>query len=290
MEENYAYSFVKMQGLGNDFVIFDAHDTEINLTTGMIRRIADRNRGVGCDQLVISGLPIRDDADVRVQMWNADGSPIAACGNASRCVGYLAMELTGKDEIVIETDSGLVTASYGDHDRDVRVDMGPARLDWHEIPLSKECDTLELPINIKGFGHPVGVNMGNPHAVFIVEDADEIDLEKFGPKIENNALFPERTNVELVTILGPERIRMRVWERGTGITQACGTGACAALVATHRRGLTERSGEVVLDGGTLRIEWREEDGHVLMTGPVARSFEGVLSEDLFAPDFMDIEA
>ena len=270
-------SFIKMHGLGNDFVIVDARRAPFFPTAEQVRFLADRRRGIGCDQLIVLEPARTPDAGAFMRILNADGSETAACGNATRCVGWLIMNETGNDAAVIETKAGLLRA-WKVSDAVVRVDMGPAGLAPRDLPLSADCDTLHLPLTEGPLTDPVGVSMGNPHAVFFVPDAESVDLSALGPRIERNPLFPERVNVEVAQILAPGRIRMRVWERGAGITDACGTGACATLVAAVRRSLTGRSADVVLDGGVLSIEWRESDGHVLMSGPVALSFHGTVPQ------------
>lgn len=275
-----APSFVKMHGLGNDFVILDARASALALTPAAVRAIADRRRGIGCDQLIVIEAARGSTSDAWMTIYNPDGSESGACGNATRCVAWLLMGQTGSDRVVIETRAGLLDAeSRGD--KMVAVDMGPARLDWRELPLAEAVDTLHLGIAAGPLADPVGVSMGNPHAVFFVDDVTAIDLDAVGPGLEHHPLFPERTNVEIVQVLGPETLRMRVWERGAGITQACGTGACATLVAAARRGLTGRKAEVVLDGGSLFIEWLADD-HVLMTGPVALAFSGTVDQSLLS--------
>jgi diaminopimelate epimerase len=272
--------FRKMHGLGNDFVVVDARPNPVSIDAAAARRIADRRRGVGFDQLIVIEPPANpDEAAARMRIRNADGGEVESCGNASRCVARLLMDETGRDAVVIDTAGGRLDcrdAAGGG----VTVDMGPARLDWREIPVARECDTLHMPISAGDLRDPVGVNVGNPHAVFFVKDAEAVPIETLGPPLETDPFFPQRVNVEAVSVLGPDRLRMRVWERGVGVTQACGTGACATAVAAVRRGLTGRRVEVVLDGGPLTIEWREADGHVLMTGPVATAFTGILSAEL----------
>jgi diaminopimelate epimerase len=270
--------FLKMHGLGNDFVVIDARKTPFDPNPAQRRAIADRRTGVGCDQLILLEPPPDPSADVFMRIYNPDGSEAGACGNATRCVAWLEMERTGGDRAVVQTVSGLLPASR-DPGGLITVDMGPARLDWQDVPLAAEADTLRLPIAPEGLEGPCAVSMGNPHAVFFVEDAEAVPLEVLGPRIEHHPLFPERTNVEVAQVLSPSSIRLRVWERGAGITRACGSGACATMVAAVRRGLTGRSAEIRLDGGTLRLSWGE-DGRVRMTGPAATSFSGILAEDL----------
>jgi diaminopimelate epimerase len=266
--------FLKMHGLGNDFVVVDARARALRLTDAQANAIADRRTGVGCDQIITVAPAAGADAFMRIQ--NADGGEVEACGNAARCVADLIMRETGRAEATIETVAGTLRARRAEGGR-VAVDMGPARLDWREIPLARECDTLRVPFEMDGYREPVAVNMGNPHAVFVVSDAEAVPLAEIGPRIERAPLFPQRVNVEFIEVLSRTKLRMRVWERGVGITRACGSGACAAAVAAARRNLTERRVDVVLDGGTLELEWRE-DGHVIMTGPVATSFTGEIAD------------
>src|SRR5262249_42297181 len=229
-------------------------------------------------QFIVIEPPKNGRADAAMRIHNADGGEVEACGNASRCVAQLLMHEQQKDRVAIDTPGGVIVAEDAGGGQ-IAVDMGPARLEWREIPLARAMDTLHLDLTLGSLSNPVAVNVGNPHAVFFVPSAETIDLETLGPQLERHALFPERCNVEVATVLSPARIRMRVWERGVGITRACGTGACATLVAAARRGLTGRKAAVVLDGGPLEIEWTG-DGHVRMTGPVATSFTGVLDEPL----------
>jgi len=267
--------FTKMHGLGNDFVVFDARDNTLPLAPEQIRALADRHTGIGCDQLIVVERAKAELADAFMRIHNADGGEVSACGNATRCVADMVMREKGVDHAVIETGAGLLDAERASEGR-VRVDMGPARLDWRDIPLKEACDTAHVPLALGSLSDPVAVNMGNPHAVFFVPDATAVDLAKLGPQLEHHPLFPERANIGIVQPLSRERLRLRVWERGAGITLACGSGACAALVAASRRGLAGRHGFVVLDGGELEIEWHK-DGHVAMTGPIATSFTGAVS-------------
>ncbi|MBB1497891.1 diaminopimelate epimerase [Paracoccus sp. MC1862] len=265
--------FVKMHGAGNDFVIIDSRGApQRRVTPALARALGDRNRGVGFDQL--AEICPDDAADYRLEFWNADGSGAGACGNASRCVADLMMRDPGRDRVRFSTLRGMLEAER--RDGQVHVNMGHPQLAWDEVPLAREMDTERLPLD----GGPAAVGMGNPHCVFFVPDAEAVDLTAIGPRIEHDALFPERTNVEFASLTAPDRLRMRVWERGAGVTLACGSGACATAVAAHRRGLTGRRVVLDLDGGTLVVDWRE-DG-VWMTGPVARVFEGVLSPEWLA--------
>ena len=280
-----ALPFQKMHGLGNDFVVLDARTRAIPLTLGQRRRIADRRRGIGCDQLIVLEPPRDRLADVFMRIHNPDGGEAGACGNATRCVAAKVMAEKHSRHAIVETISGLLDTEAVDGGL-VSVDMGEARLDWREIPLSEACDTLHLPLALGPVSDPVGVNVGNPHAVFFVPKAEQIDVAALGPVLERHKLFPERANIEFAQIIAPDRIRMRVWERGAGITQACGSGACATLVAAARRKLTGRSATVVLDGGELLIEWLA-DNHVRMTGGWTESFRGEI--DLRAIDAAEME-
>jgi diaminopimelate epimerase len=267
-----AIPFRKMHGLGNDFVVIDARRRAFPLDEPTAHAIADRKTGIGCDQLIVIEQPQDGAADVFMRIHNADGGEVAACGNATRCIAALVMDERGSDRVVVETNAGLLVARPEGGGR-VSVDMGPARLGWRDVPLAAEQDTLHVDLALGPLADPACCNVGNPHATFFVADAMSIDLANLGPRLEHHAIFPERANIEVAQVVGPARIRLRVWERGVGITRACGTGACATLVAAARRGLVPRKAEIVLDGGALDIEWRE-DGHVVMTGPVATSFTG----------------
>jgi len=270
--------FRKMHGLGNDVVVLDARARDIMLTPKSARAIANRRTGVGCDQIMIIERP-RNGGDAYIAIRNSDGGVVESCGNGFRCVAHLLLDETKKEKLTLETLAGSVLATRaGDL---ISIDMGPARTAWEEIPLAAEIDTLHLGIGEGGLQDPVGVCMGNPHAVFFVTDLSTIDLAVVGPKLEHHALFPQRTNVEAVQVLSRNHLRMRVWERGAGITDACGTGACATVVAAARRGLADRKATVTLDGGDLEIEWRA-DGHVIMTGPATDSFVGTLDGGLLA--------
>lgn len=269
--------FLKMHGLGNDFVVLDARKQKLDLTVKQRQRLADRHMGVGFDQMVTLENPVSAGADVFMRLHNADGSEARACGNATRCIAARIMGEKGNDNVVIETVSGLLAAEEIGNGQ-IAVDMGPANLDWQDIPVAAACDTLHMPVALGPVSDPVGVNVGSTHAVFFVDDVNAIDLAVIGPKLENHPFFPNRANIEFAQIIGPDRIRMRVWERGAGITLACGSGACGTLVAAARRGLTSRKGEVIVDGGTLTIEWLE-NGHVRMTGPWTLSYEGQIDLD-----------
>ena len=268
--------FVKMNGLGNDFVIVDIRSASARMTPAAARAIANRKSGIGCDQVIT----IEERGGPFMGVFNADGSEVGACGNAARCVGAILMDETGADEAEFATLPGLLRVWRAAEGR-VTVDMGEPKFGWRDIPLSQPFeDTRFIDVKLGPIDKPVlwgpsAVNMGNPHCVFFVDDAEAQALDRFGPMIENHPLFPERTNVEVAEVRGEHLIRLRVWERGAGITKACGTGACAALVAAHRRRLTARKATILLDGGPLAIDWRD-DNRVFMTGPVAFEFEGRL--------------
>lgn len=262
-------NFQKMHGLGNDFVILDFRNERKPLSPEMIEKMCDRHFGVGCDQLVV--LENSDKADIKAIFYNADGSESGACGNATRCVADILMKERSVQACTVETGGGVLSAQAAENGM-VTVDMGAPGLDWRQIPLSEERDTLDIGI----YGQPVAVSMGNPHCVVFVDNVEDICVETMGPEFENHPLFPQRTNVEFVQVLSIGKLRQKTWERGSGRTLACGSGACAVAVAGVRRGLTGRKVEIVLDGGSIFIEWREADGRVLMTGPVAYVFEGSL--------------
>ncbi len=270
-----AVPFRKMHGLGNDFVVLDARHQSIALTADRIRAIGDRRRGVGFDQLLV--IEPSNAGDFFMRIFNPDGSEARACGNGTRCVAHLLMVETGTQRVVIETVAGLLECVAAE-DGTVSVDMGLARTDWQAIPLAEETDTLSVDLPGAPLNGACCVNIGNPHAVFFVDDPERVRVEEIGPMIETHRLFPERANIEFVKVLDRGRMRMRVWERGAGVTQACGSGACAALVAAARWGFSDRTSDVILDGGVLTITWREDD-HVIMSGPVSTSFEGELDLD-----------
>jgi diaminopimelate epimerase len=265
--------FWKMHGCGNDFVVFDERAGMLGLTPARAAAIADRRTGVGCDQFIaIEPPPANSNADAFMRIRNPDGAEAGACGNATRCIASVLASETGRLHQVIRTIAGNLQAEVLP-DGHVQVDMGPARLGWADIPLARPMDTLHLDLALGPMADPAAASMGNPHATFFVPDLALLPIEQFGPVLEHDRLFPEHANIGFAQVLAPDRIRLRVWERGAGLTLACGSGACAALVNAHRRGLTARRATVVVDGGQLIIEWRE-DGHVLMTGPVATAFTG----------------
>jgi diaminopimelate epimerase len=274
--------FLKMNGLGNDFVVVEARSQPFAPSVAETRAIADREGGIGCDQLI--AIEASPKADAFMRIWNADGGEVEQCGNAVRCVGWLLMEATGRDSARLDTPAGLVTVERAGP-KAVKVDMGKPGLDWRDIPLEEAMDTrgIELqvgPIDAPLLHTPGAVSMGNPHVIFFVKDAETAPVREVGSMIEYHRLFPQRTNVEFCEVKARDRIRVRVWERGVGVTRACGTGACAALVAASRRNLCDRTATVEMDGGDLLIEWRREDDHVLMTGPIEVEFTGKLPERL----------
>ena len=264
--------FRKMHGLGNDFVVLDQRRDPVAIGAEVARALADRRTGIGCDQLILIEPPHDPAAQIFMRILNADGTEAEACGNGTRCIARLVADETGEKRIRIETAAGLLDAELMPNG-DVAVDMGPARTAWRDIPLAREMDTLRADLALGPLSEPVCTSMGNPHATFFVPDAEAIDLAALGPRLEHDKLFPERANIGVATVVNHEHIRLRVWERGVGITRACGTGACAALVAASRRGLTGRRAKIILDGGMLDIQWRE-DGHVIMTGAATLAFEG----------------
>ncbi|MEA2773907.1 MAG: diaminopimelate epimerase [Acetobacteraceae bacterium] len=258
--------FVKMHGCGNDFVILDERARALGLSRGQIAALADRHRGIGCDQLIV--IQQAETVDAVMRIYNPDGSEAGACGNATRCVADILMRQTGHGDVTIRTIAGDL-ATTRRPDGLIQVDMGEPRFDWTDIPIAAPTDTLRLDLP----GHPAAASMGNPHATFFVADLDAEPVATRGPKLEHDPIFPQRANIGFAQVIDPRTIRLKVWERGAGLTLACGSGACAALVNAHRRGLTHRQAILILDGGTLEIEWRD-DGHVLMTGPVATAFTG----------------
>jgi diaminopimelate epimerase len=273
--------FRKMNGLGNDFVVLDARAHPLALNAAQIAAIADRNRGIGCDQVI--ALEPSDFADVFMRIWNADGGEVGACGNAARCVAALLVAERGSPHVSIETESGMLAATVA-KGGSVTIDMGAPRFDWNEIPLSQpfnDTRAVELPhFADLGLGAASMLNVGNPHCIIFVENVEAHDLARFGPALERDPLFPERANISLAQVTGPSSLRLRTWERGAGLTRACGTAACAAAVAASRGGLTGRHVTVTLPGGDLVIDWRDGDDHILMTGPFALDYQGTIPPEL----------
>jgi diaminopimelate epimerase len=271
--------FRKMQGLGNDFVVFDARERAIAMDGTRARAIADRHFGVGCDTLVLI-TPGTAQVDASLRFFNADGGEVESCGNATRCVARVLMDERGLSRVKLMSRGGMLICSDADKGL-VTVDVGVPKLEWNEIPLTEAVDTTKFPLPLEGAHIPAAaVLMGNPHCILFVDDAASAPVTQLGPRIERHPLFPNRINVEFAQVIDRSHIRMRVWERGIGVTLACGTGACATVVAAVRRGLADRKAEVQLDGGKLMIEWREDD-HVMMTGPATRSFVGEIDLDQY---------
>lgn len=281
--------FRKMNGLGNDFVVLDLRRHALPLSESTVRAIANRETGIGCDQFITIENP-RHGGDAFMGVRNQDGGVVGTCGNAARCIGQLLLDETGKDAVTIETLGGDTVATRGPGDT-ITVDMGEPRLKWDEIPLSEEFrDTRAIELEVGPLGAPLMhspavVNVGNPHAIFFVKDADTIDLGRIGPMLEHHPLFPERANISVAQVLSPDHIRLKVWERGAGLTLACGTAACATAVAAARKRLTGREVTISLPGGDLAIEWRESDNHIYMTGPATFDYEGELDQRLLGGAF-----
>ena len=281
MTDAASIPFRKMNGLGNDFVVLDARVQPIKLGAAEAQRIGDRNMGVGCDQVIVMESSQR--ADVFMRIFNADGSEVSACGNATRCIALIAAAETGRSDVSVETKAGLLTANVNGADR-ITIDMGRPHFAWNEIPLAEpfgDTTGIELqigPIDAPVLHTPSVVNVGNPHAIFWVDDVEAYDLARFGPLLENHPIFPERANISLAQVTSRSDLRLRTWERGAGLTKACGTAACAAAVAAARKGLTDRQVTVELPGGVLFIDWTKDD-RILMRGPAELEFEGTLAPD-----------
>jgi diaminopimelate epimerase len=271
--------FAKMHGLGNDFVVFDERSGPLFITPSRAAALADRRTGIGCDQVICLGSA--EGAAAFMRIFNPDGSESAACGNAARCVADLLFRQSRQRRVVIRTHAAELAADVLG-DGMIAVDMGRPVLGWDRVPLARPCDTAHLDLVLGTLADPAACSLGNPHATFFVEDAEAVPLDIWGPDLERDRLFPERANIGVAQVLAPDRLRLRVWERGAGVTRACGSGACAAVVNAARRGLAGRAAQVVLDGGTLSIDWRSDD-HVIMTGPAALSFRGSVDLDRFPP-------
>lgn len=275
--------FRKMNGLGNDFVVLDGRRDPIAMNEDRARAIADRKTGIGCDQVIV--VEASGSADVRMRIWNREGSEVESCGNASRCVADLLFKETGRPAVTIDTKGGRLVCIRASDGR-VTVDMGAPRFGWRDIPLAEAFhDTRAIELQVGPIDEPIlhspsVVNVGNPHCIFWVKDIDAYDLGKIGPMLEFHPLFPERANISLAEVQDKAHMALRVWERGAGLTRACGTAACAAVVCAARKRLTGRKVRVTLPGGDLHIEWREADDHILMTGPVAYEFTGELPEGM----------
>ena len=273
-------AFAKMHGLGNDFVILDwRNDPDRRVPAAAAQRLADRRLGIGCDQILV--IRPSQEADIRMDILNQDGSLSGACGNGTRCVADLVMAETGADRISIVTDGGMLSAWRAADDQ-ISVDMGPVFTGWQDVPLAESMDTLHVPLGVAGLPDAVCHALGNPHAVVFVENAEGLDLARLGPQVEQSSLFPDRVNLSVLSRRDDGSFRMRVWERGVGITMACGSGACASGVAIARRGLGGDVNKIVMDGGAVTIAWQRDNGHVVMTGPVAYVASGHLSREISA--------
>ena len=278
-----SYHFRKMNGLGNDFVVLDARQNPIAISNTQARAIADRKSGIGCDQLIV--MEKSDFADVRMRIWNAEGGEVPSCGNASRCIADLIFDETHTNNATIETLGGMLVATKAG-ERLVTIDQGLPKFGWAEIPLSEPfADTrhIELqvgPIDAPLLHSPSVVNVGNPHCIFWVNDLNVVDFSRVGPMLENHPMFPERANISLAKVVARDHVILKVWERGAGLTQACGTAACATMAAGHRIKIIDAKCKIALPGGDLFMAVNEANGHVLMTGPAAYDFEGTLPEGL----------
>lgn len=276
-------SFRKMNGLGNDFVVLDARQERLTIAEASARAIASRETGIGCDQLIV--MEPSEKADIRMRIWNSSGEEVASCGNASRCLADLLIDETGRPVVTIDTDGGLLRCKRASHGQ-ISVNMGVPQFGWQHIPLAEEFhDTRAIELQIGPIDDPVlhtpsVVNVGNPHCIFWVEDVEAIALDKVGPLLENHPIFPERANISIAQIINRQQVVLKVWERGAGLTRACGTAACAVIACAVRKTLTERAITVSLPGGDLHMEWRAHDDAIIMTGPVAYEFEGMLPAHL----------
>lgn len=271
------YSFTKMHGLGNDFVLIDLRETTLGLTPERVKILADRRFGIGCDQLIVLEKPRNPEAHVFMRIYNADGNEAGACGNGTRCIGSLISRERQSPNAVIETREGLLYSTLLDDGR-VCVDMGKPRFEWQSIPLSQECDTANLPIEQGILSKPFGVSMGNPHMVFFVPHVDGVDVHNLGRILTKHPLYREGANVEIVEVLDDQTLKVRVYERGVGITMACGTGACASAVAAYHRGHVQKDCRVLLDGGSLDISYEDT---VKITGTVAFTYQGTFDASLW---------
>ena len=271
-----AINYTKMHGLKNDFIIIDGREKKISLNSNKIKKISDRKKGLGCDQVVILEKPKKKSALAFVKFYNSDGSKTKACGNAARCAAFLLMKEFKKKKIIFQTEAALLNASLTKNNQ-VSVDIGKAYFRWKQIPLKRKTDINKIDFKIDSFSNPFVVNVGNPHIVFFVKNLKKINLKKVGPKIEKLSLFPERINVNFAKILNNNKIALRVWERGAGITKACGTGASATTVAAIKNKLiNKKTCYVQMEGGELKIEYKK-NGHIVMTGPIKTIKKGVLN-------------
>ena len=266
-------NFIKMHGLGNDFVIIDNRQGNLTINNTLINKLSDRKSGAGCDQLITINASKEIDIHAKIEIFNPNGDRAEACGNGTRCVAKLLFEESDRDELQIQSDAGILYAKKIDS-KNISVNLGKLSTNWKDIPLAREIDTLNIPININGFGNGVAVNIGNPHVVFFGQNIDEVDLKSIGLEIEHHELFPEKTNVEIVEIINKYTIKMRVWERGAGLTLACGSGACASVFAGQIKNLLDNNVEVQLERGSLFINI--ENNEATMKGPAEISFHGTL--------------
>jgi len=284
--DNTALHFRKMNGLGNDFVVLDHRHGGFKISEDFVRAVADRDSGIGCDQLIV--MAPSHVADTRMRIWNNAGGEVESCGNATRCIADILFRETGKDTVLVDTTGGLLVCTTTDNNM-ISVDMGVPKFDWQDIPLSEEFhDTtgIELqigPIDAPLLHTPSVVNVGNPHAIFWVDDVEACDLARTGPLLEMHPIFTQGANISLAKV-NNDHITLKVWERGAGLTRACGTGACAAAVCAARKKLTGRKVTVTLPGGDLAIEWRDHDDHMMMTGPVTYEYDSTLPAHLVSPD------
>jgi diaminopimelate epimerase len=285
MSQNSTVAFRKMNGLGNDFVVIDARKQPISISDAQAKAIADRKTGIGCDQLIV--MEKSSLADVKMRIWNAEGGEVESCGNASRCIADIVMDETGLNSVSIDTKGGFLVGTRAGK-LQVTMDMGKPKFDWDQIPLSEKfADTrhIELqvgPIDAPLMHSPSVVNVGNPHCVFWVNDLNVVKLDRVGPMLENHPMFPERANIEMAKVVSRNHVIVNVWERGAGITQACGTAACAVMAAGHRIKIIDAAARITLPGGDLFMSINEANGHVIMTGPLSYDFEGVIPEGLLA--------
>lgn len=264
-------NFIKMHGLGNDFVIIDKRHNNIDITKDIINKLSDRKSGAGCDQLITISSSTNLNLDAKIEIFNPNGDKAEACGNGTRCVAKLLFQELQKDEVCIMSDAGILNAKKNING-DISVNLGKISTEWKKIPLAENIDSLNIPIRIEGFSKGIAVNVGNPHIVFIGKNINNVDLSLIGPKIENHKLFPNKTNVEIIEIINHKKIKMRVWERGAGITLACGSGACASVYAGQIKNLLNNNVEVELERGSLFISIKNKEA--ILTGPAEISFEG----------------
>ena len=278
-----AIPFRKMNGLGNDFVVINARQKPLAISEEQARAIADRKSGVGCDQLIV--MEKSDQADVTMRIWNAEGGEVESCGNASRCIADIIMTETGRDTATIMTKGGFLAARKAGALL-VTIDQGKPKFAWDQIPLSEKfADTRHIELSVGPLDAPLMhspsvVNVGNPHCIFWVKDLAVANLGKVGPMLEYHPLFPQRTNVEMAKVVARDHVMVNVWERGAGLTKACGTAACAVMAAGFRIRIIDAKCRVTLPGGDLFMAVNEANGHVLMTGPVAYEYDGVLPDGL----------